>query len=800
MCKPLTLPGIVIAATLLCLTFGAVVRAELPDPVSLWRFEEGDGKTAADVGTGGFHGTLVGDVFFVEDAERGSVLEFGTGDSFVDTNAFITELGDADFSMAAWILTSADGNPIVSKSNGDRTWSFHEKQFYLSPGTEQGQPVAGGVHFYGNQAGEIWGATEVDNGAWHHVCVTWDNDTDEQHIYVDGVLDDLSPVWVYYGGRGDNVDDVVRIGFDGSGNTTSDYSGRMDDVAIFNVTLTPEQVVELMNLPLPKNASSPLPLNEEADLLPQGVVLNWKAGPFAVTHDVYFGATFDDVNDAAVNTPLDVLASENQTDTAYDPGLLDYGTTYYWRVDEVNGAPDYTVIKGDIWSFTTELYAFPIENVTATASSTDAGSDPNMMVNDSGLNEMGQHSTNANDMWRSTTGTSAWVQFEFDKPYMLHEMWVWNSNGSLESIFGLGVKDVTIDVSADGATWTPLVDELTAPDGKYQFTQGTGSDSYEHNTTIDLGGLIATHVRINIDSCWGWLSQYSLSEVKFTYIPTYARKPEVTTHEGMEIVLDWRAGRNADQHTVYVGTDQDAVINGTASSLPSPTNTLDVTSLDLELGQTYFWRVDEINDAEVPSVWTGDVWRFETPTFVAVDNFDGYGNKSPNRPFQTWLDGIGYSADEFFSTGYGGNGTGAAIGHDIWSISSPHFDGAIMEESIAVQGSSKSMPLYYSGTSQTDRVWQTPQDWTTGGAQVMVLYFYGAPENTGQLFVQANNGPKVTYTGSADAMITEEWTQWNIDLASLGGNLQSVTKMSIGVQGGSGMVLIDDIQLYRTAP
>jgi len=217
------------------------------------------------------------------------------------------------------------------------------------------------------------------------------------------------------------------------------------------------------------------------------------------------------------------------------------------------------------------------------------------------------------------------------------------------------------------------------------------------------------------------------------------------------------------------------------------------------LGQTYYWRVDEVNEAEVPSTWAGDVWSFNTPAALVVDNFDSYGNKSPNRPFQTWLDGFGYSADEFFSVGYGGNGTGAGVGHDIWSLSSSHFDGAIMEETIAIQGSSQSMPFYYSSggaTPQTDRIWLAPQDWTKGGAQTLALYFYGAPENTGLLYVQVNNGTKVTYDGSADAMTTADWTQWNIDLASLGVNLQSVTQLSIGAQGGSGMVLIDDILLY----
>ncbi|NQV33333.1 MAG: discoidin domain-containing protein [Phycisphaeraceae bacterium] len=792
MCKHSNFQANSVLATLLCIICSTAVQAELPDPVSIWRFEEGSGQSAADTGVGGFHGTLVGNVAFVQDEERGSVLEFGTNESFVDTHAWITDVGDADFSMAAWIQTSRDGIAIVGKSNGDRDWSFHEKQFYLSAGTEQGAPVAGGVHFYGNQAGEIWGANEVDTGAWHHVCVTWDNDTDEQHIYVDGELDDLGPVWPYYGGRGDNADDTIRIGFDCSGDATSDFNGRMDDVAIFNVTLTPEQVLELMHLPLPANASNPRPYDGTMDALPQEVVLTWNPGPSVNAHNVYFGTTFDDVNDAGVGNPLDVLAGEAQTHNTYDPGLLDHGLTYFWRVDEVMGAPDFAVIKGEVWSFATEAFALPIKNVKVTASSSDTGSDPNKTVDGSGLDEMNQHGTSADDMWLSVTETPAWIQYEFDKAYKLHEMWVWNANTSLEFLFGLSVKDVVIETSVDGVDWTVV-------EGATQFAQGPGSDTYEHDTTVDLGNLLVKYVKININSGWGPFGQYSLSEVRFTHIPTFARNPKVTAKNAVEVVLDWRAGREADQHTVYVSTDENAVADGTASSEISPTNNLDLASFGLLLGQTYYWRVDEVNEAEVPSTWAGDVWSFNTPAALVVDNFDSYGNKSPNRPFQTWLDGFGYSADEFFSVGYGGNGTGAGVGHDIWSLSSSHFDGAIMEETIAIQGSSQSMPFYYSSggaTPQTDRIWLAPQDWTKGGAQTLVLYFYGAPENTGQLYVQVNNGTKVTYDGSADAMTTADWTQWNIDLASLGVNLQSVTQLSIGAQGGSGMVLIDDILLY----
>ena len=147
MCKNPNSPISSVLASVICLSCITVARAQLPAPVSMWRFEEGIGGTTADTGIGGHHGTLVGNVAFVEDADRGSVLEFGASESYVDTNAWITEMGDAHFSIAAWIQTREEGAAIVGKSNGDRYWSFHEKQFYLSTGSEQGAPVAGGVHF-----------------------------------------------------------------------------------------------------------------------------------------------------------------------------------------------------------------------------------------------------------------------------------------------------------------------------------------------------------------------------------------------------------------------------------------------------------------------------------------------------------------------------------------------------------------------------------------------------------------------------------------------------------------------------
>jgi len=101
----------------------------------------------------------------------------------------------------------------------------------------------------------------------------------------------------------------------------------------------------------PALAHNPNPYNGET-----GVVidpnLSWTPGAYVQEpngHDVYFGETFDDVNDAnsAVNPNVTYL---NRDVNSFDPGALEFGKTYYWRVDEIN---DPNVWKGTVWNFTT---------------------------------------------------------------------------------------------------------------------------------------------------------------------------------------------------------------------------------------------------------------------------------------------------------------------------------------------------------------------------------------------------------------------------------------------------------------
>ena len=233
-------PILFVLALVLCLAWSTVVRAELPKPVSFWRFE---GNTADSV-KGGNNGVLKGTAALVTDAERGNCLQLD-GEGYVDIPSGVTELGAADFTIAAWIKTTEVGIPILSKSNGNTEWEEREKEFYIADSESSEGESDGTVEYVGNSVEWVRGGTRADDGRWHHVVITWDADEKEGYIYVDGAE---STDEVGFLGLADNDGDTVRIGFSESVHSGGNYVGLIDDVVIFDAALTAEQVVELRKL------------------------------------------------------------------------------------------------------------------------------------------------------------------------------------------------------------------------------------------------------------------------------------------------------------------------------------------------------------------------------------------------------------------------------------------------------------------------------------------------------------------------------------------------------------------------
>jgi hypothetical protein len=450
-------------------------------------------------------------------------------------------------------------------------------------------------------------------------------------------------------------------------------------------------------------ARRPYPVTDATDV-PRDVTLGWTPAENADKHDVYFGTDFDAVDSAGAGSPL--LVSPAQDANTFEPGRLEFSQTYFWRIDEVNAPPDSTVVRGSVWSFTVEplAYAIPGENILVTASSYEEGKNPENTVNGSGL--VGNlHSIVLEDMWLTAIGEPAppWIQYDFDTTYKLHEMLVWNYNGP-SFLTAAGLKDVVVEYSSDGTAWMQI-------ESVSEFARASGLDDYAPNTTVALDGIPVKSVKITINSNWsgGFADQFGLSEVQFLQIPVNAREPspdDGATEIAVDVTLGWRAGREAAEHNVSIDADEQAVIDGTALAVTVPEASYG--PLSLNLGSTYFWRVDEVNDSDI---WQSTVWSFTTKEYAVVDDIESYNDdvEAGTTIFDTWIDGLT-------------NNTGSMVGY--WT--SPFAEQTI------VHGGKQSMPFDYNNVispwySEAYRDFSPAQDWSVKGADTLVLYFRGRP-------------------------------------------------------------------------
>jgi len=311
-----------------------------------------------------------------------------------------TTVGSApDLTFALWVNLSTDSQYIRLLGKNDSDSSTPGWNVMVRPSDENNaiRPEWEG------HGGGLWAnSVPVENayvaGQWVHWVCTWDSATETLKIYIDGTLMETA---VVAGANVANTANELLLGTSGFGG--EHFDGMVDDFAIWDQALTDEEVLAVYTLGPraldPKKASDPNPEDEATDV-PRDVVLNWTPGesaPAVNGHVVYFSESFDDVNDG--------IGGITQSATIYDAGQLKFGTTYYWRVDEIDAPPDSTVHPSEVWSFTTELFAYQIENVIAIASSSNVDEEAENTVNGSGVDANDLHSKETTDMWRSSPET-----------------------------------------------------------------------------------------------------------------------------------------------------------------------------------------------------------------------------------------------------------------------------------------------------------------------------------------------------------------------------------------------------------
>jgi len=324
------------------LVLTSTASAAVPNLVGWWTF---DGH-ALDVSGNDRHGTLHGSPQYGPGV-FGEALEFQDNPDYVTIDGYKGVLGTSAFSITAWVKTANTANieQIVhwgAQVGGQRVeFRINSTRLRISHGN-----------------GNVQGNTDLIDDEWHHVAVT----------VIDNATASSGDVTFYVDGEDDTMESTDPDGWDIVANDTLDvtigwrptqqdrpFIGTIDDVRIYSKVLAQEEVQQIMlsgGEPYPF-ASRPKPA-DGAMIEDTWVNLSWSPGAYAVSHDVYLGENFDDVDAGAESTFHGNQATTTLTlgfpGFAYPDGLVP-GTTYYWRIDEVNDTEPNSPWKGDIWSF-----------------------------------------------------------------------------------------------------------------------------------------------------------------------------------------------------------------------------------------------------------------------------------------------------------------------------------------------------------------------------------------------------------------------------------------------------------------
>jgi len=567
MCRKLFYLVSIVLALGVALT--SVAKAADPDLVGWWRFDDGSGTTATDFSGKGNDGTLQGDTAWVT-GHLGKALEFDGVDDFVDVPHAESLMVKDEVTVMAWIHTSRHGGPgtegwqgILSKSNNPRSYSFYTDS-------------SGVLHFSVTSGGAYVGPVstgQVPLNEWVHVCAMVIDG--QQQFYINGEDAGTSGSGIVLGEE-DTANVVIGRTQEGANRS---FLGMIDDVRIYMRGLTQEEVQEAMAGSGVPQAFGPDPAN--GVLYPDTwVTLSWKAGDFAVSHDVYMGESFDDVNDGIGDTfrgnQGDLYYVAGFPGFAYPDGLIP-GKTYYWRIDEVNDLHPDSPWEGEVWSFMvppkTAYYPDPADSAEFVA-------------------------LDAELKWTAGFGAK------------LHYV-----------VFGEDFDEVNDAVAG-------------TPNGTTDYTPGSLKLAKTYYWRVDEFDGSETHK----GEVWSFTTEGAVTSPNPSNGAADVSATQILTWDAGAVAASHEVYFGTDADAVKNATKSSPEYKG-----PRALGEESYDPGKLILNTSYYWRIDEVNDVNPDSPWAGNVWSFTTGDFFVIDDFEAY-NGSDNQIWFTWHDGLGAGA------------------------------------------------------------------------------------------------------------------------------------------------------------
>ena len=262
-----------------------------------------------------------------------------------------------------------------------------------------------------------------------------------------------------------------------------------------------------------------------------------------------------------------------------------------------------------------------------------------------------------------------------------------------------------------------------------------------------------------------------------------------------EQTLSWYPAYNGNAafHDVYFGEEFNDVNNATyedpcgvyVTRLPVDTNYIarpDYWPMgSLVAANTYYWRIDEVNESDPCSPWKGPVWRFSR-NYVGIDDFESYNNDGELKA--AWKD----NSDPENST---------------YCYAFSKDDQALDSRSMYLTCLNQFGPLYYG------EVWHNfaeDQDWST--ARFLAFSVYGKADNPDAgIYVTLKDslGAEATQWISRDpgTCRVESWTEAFLELKDFAGvDLSKIVRITIGVSTdppaatGTVYIWVDNVRLY----
>ena len=577
---------------------------------------------------------------------------------------------------------------------------------------------------------------------------------------------------------------------------------------------------------------------------PADVVLSWIPGVGSVSNDVYFGTSKDDVAAGTGDT-----SKGNQPEAAFDPGVLENDTPYYWRIDAVQA--DGTIYTGDVWRFRTVPETSEVDPDLVGWWTLNEGQ--GTIAYDGSL--YGNNGTiKGNPQWvggiiggaLAFDGAGDYVDCGNAQSLVIRDsitMTVWFKTPGFtrdwEAVIAKG--DGAYRLSRSATTGNALHMGVNGTSANYFDGSRTVTDNewhlgagvYDHvaqRATLYVDGLIdvttgcsgqiaATNDAFYIGENSGAGSRFfggliddvklykralSQQEIQAMMVGDTSKAsnpvPADSTKTDIENIgsLTWVKGSAASQHDVYFSTDMFDV------TIVDATDTTGVyrgrqaaasftPAEGYQWGQNYYWRIDEVNNDG--TITKGDVWSLTVTDYLIVEDFEDYNDYPPNEIWSTWIDGYENPA----------NGSTAGYPEPDFNIGEHYLETTI------VHSGNQSFPLFYdnsAGISEVTKTLTSLRNWTIQDVTTLTLWYQGNQDNAAETMFIALNGNAVVINPDANAAKALDWVQWDIPLTEFsekGVNLSNVNSISLGfgnkanptAGGGSGHVFFDDLRLYR---